>query len=489
MEKHSFKEAARIVLSEADEPLHYREIARRIVERGLVETSGRTPEATVNAQLSSDISAKGEESLFVRTAPGVFGLREWIGRDGVREYAVPAPGAARLRIPRYPVLSKTARLLPVLSGVSRDDFLALKSEIYEQRGTPQDQVDWSSPDTWIEQRLSGRSAEIARAIWEGTGKTLNPRYLTDHWALIKHYGLMEVDDQGVLILTERGRDFIEDPRGRTVREIDVREGLDRVLRLVAELGPAARSDLLPPFGEFARKVSKLRADSSIKSFLWARLHNLLERGFVERKGRSYSITPAGLEWLAQLGDENAPETKRNDEILELVRRHRDEVRAQIAERLSRMDPYAFENLVKLLLEAMDYEDVEVTSKSGDGGVDVTARIQLGITEVREVVQVKRHAKNIQRSVLDALRGSLHRFGAVRGTIITTGGFARGTVEAAFEPGAAPITLIDGERLIELMLEHDIGVKKRPVELLELDPSVFEEPEEEAEEETGSELSD
>ena len=128
-----------------------------------------------------------------------------------------------------------------------------------------------------------------------------------------------------------------------------------------------------------------------------------------------------------------------------------------------MDPFAFEGLVKTLLEAMDYEDVEVTSKSGDGGVDVIGRIQLGITEVVEVVQVKRHARNIQRSVMDALRGSLHRFGAVRGTIITTGGFARGTKEAAFEPGAPPITLIDGDRLIDLMLDHDIGVSKRRVE--------------------------
>ena len=162
----------------------------------------------------------------------------------------------------------------------------------------------------------------------------------------------------------------------------------------------------------------------------------------------------------------------------LVRERRKQVRDEIAQRLSTMDPFAFEGLVKTLLEAMDYEDVEVTSKSGDGEVDVIGRIQLGITEVVEVVQVKRHARNIQRSVMDALRGSLHRFGAVRGTIITTGGFARGTKEAAFEPGAPPITLIDGDRLIDLMLDHDIGVSKRRVELLEVEPSAFATPTEE-----------
>ena len=69
-------------------------------------------------------------------------------------------------------------------------------------------------------------------------------------------------------------------------------------------------------------------------------------------------------------------------------------------------------------------------------------------------------------------GSLHRFQAVRGTIITTSDFAKGTREAAFEPGAAPITLINGEKLIDLLIEHRIGVHKKTVELLEIDPRAF-----------------
>ena len=87
--------------------------------------------------------------------------------------------------------------------------------------------------------------------------------------------------------------------------------------------------------------------------------------------------------------------------------------------------------------------------------------------MREVVQVKRYKNTIQWKVLDALRGSLYRFDAVRGTIITTSRFTKGTAKAAFERGAAPITLIDGDMLVDLLLKHGIGVRKRPVELLEL----------------------
>lgn len=53
-----------------------------------------------------------------------------------------------------------------------------------------------------------------------------------------------------------------------------------------------------------------------------------------------------------------------------------------------MNPYKFEQLVGQLLEAMGYEQVEVTKASGDKGVDVIGQVQVGITTITEVVQVK-----------------------------------------------------------------------------------------------------
>ena len=91
---------------------------------------------------------------------------------------------------------------------------------------------------------------------------------------------------------------------------------------------------------------------------------------------------------------------------------------------------------------------QVTVASGGGGGDVVADIELGITSVLEVVQAKRHRRAVPRDALDGLRGSLYRFDAVRGTIVTTSRFTSGAKEAAFARGAAPITLIDGEMLID-----------------------------------------
>ena len=136
-------------------------------------------------------------------------------------------------------------------------------------------------------------------------------------------------------------------------------------------------------------------------------------------------------------------------------------RDMLRERLENMNPFAFEQLICDLLTEMGYEDVEVTQPTNDKGVDVKAVAQFGITTINEVIQVKRHRANIQRPVLDMLRGSLHRFKAQKGTIITTGDFGKGAKDAAFEMGAAPITLINGDTLIDLLIQHGIGVKKKP----------------------------
>lgn len=59
---------------------------------------------------------------------------------------------------------------------------------------------------------------------------------------------------------------------------------------------------------------------------------------------------------------------------------------------------------------------------------------------------------------------------MRGTIISTGKFSRGAQEAAFERGAPPITLIDGDKLLDLLMEHQIGVSKKSVDYYEFDPA-------------------
>ncbi len=73
---NSFKDIAYQILKEASKPLHSKEITKIALSRGWLKTAGKTPEATMNAQLVIDINAKKEKSRFVKTAPSTFGLNE-----------------------------------------------------------------------------------------------------------------------------------------------------------------------------------------------------------------------------------------------------------------------------------------------------------------------------------------------------------------------------------------------------------------------------
>lgn len=71
---NTFKEIAFQILKEFGKPLHSKQITRIALERGWLKTAGKTPEATMNAQLVVDINSKKEKSQFIKTGPSVFNL-------------------------------------------------------------------------------------------------------------------------------------------------------------------------------------------------------------------------------------------------------------------------------------------------------------------------------------------------------------------------------------------------------------------------------
>ncbi len=477
----TFLEAAESVLRDAKVPLHYEEITKQAFAKGAIATTGKTPAATLNSVLAVDLKANGEKSHFVRVRPGIYGLREWNLHLQVANDVNPLSMVAsaeddheygrRVRIPFFPSYTYVHGLLSVLNGLPRSDIQGLLNSLVELRGTPQEPEDWSDPDNWIERRLQGNSRDLAKAIWDKSHHRVNPRHLYGSWYLAKGYGLLDEDAQGILHVTEYGQDFLANPAGEAVTYVDQGEGLVRLLGILVEKGAGKRGQFLQEWTTYLQAYSNFGTDSTFKDTLRRRLANLVERSLVTRSGNIYQISPTGLAYLEQVGREGPPSLAASPEfqvLYQLAEQQRQTTRGKLAKQLSKIDPFQFEHLIQHLLEEMGYQNVEVTSPTNDKGVDVVANIELGITAVHEVIQVKRHAANIQRPVLDALRGSLHRFGAVRGTIITTGDFSKGTKDAAFEAGAAPITLINGQKLIDLLIEYGLGVRKKTIEVWELD---------------------
>jgi restriction system protein len=157
------------------------------------------------------------------------------------------------------------------------------------------------------------------------------------------------------------------------------------------------------------------------------------------------------------------------EITEHIRSINNQTRAELQKRLLKMPPDRFEALIGELLLAIGFEEdsLQVTSYGNDGGIDVRGVLNAGnITEVNAAVQVKRWKNNIQAPIVQSLRGSLtvHE----QGIIITTSKFSKGAQVEAQATGKVKISLVDGDKLLDLLMEHRIGVRIEQYTLYSLD---------------------
>lgn len=152
-----------------------------------------------------------------------------------------------------------------------------------------------------------------------------------------------------------------------------------------------------------------------------------------------------------------------------IERHNKRVRKSMQERLLAMDWGAFEELVARLLAEIGFEDVEVTRRSGDKGIDVRGTLVVGeVIRTRMAIQVKKWkpGNHVQSPVVQQVRGSLGTH--EQGLIITTSDFSEGARTEAARPNAVPVGLMNGEQLVALLAEYRIGITRRSHDILELE---------------------
>ena len=158
-----------------------------------------------------------------------------------------------------------------------------------------------------------------------------------------------------------------------------------------------------------------------------------------------------------------------------IERARQDAKVDLLEHLRSITPSRFEHVIRLLLDALGYEDVIVTGHSGDHGIDVKSILRYrGVAEVPTFIQAKRYkaGNNVTPPAVGRLRGSLPV--ETNGFVITTSDFSKQAREEARGPGLKPIALINGADLVELLVDLGIGVTKRTVEVIRFDPSKMDE---------------
>ncbi len=146
----------------------------------------------------------------------------------------------------------------------------------------------------------------------------------------------------------------------------------------------------------------------------------------------------------------------------------DELPRELQDHLLGLGFHAFEVLLKDLLEKMGYRDVELLGRTTwrgrrkNPGAELRASCRTGVCEAPVLIQVKQYRRPVARFFVDQLRGTMLQSGAREGLLISTAAFspaARKAAQAEHFAGIAPVRLIDGEELLDLLFTHKVGVWK------------------------------
>lgn len=147
-------------------------------------------------------------------------------------------------------------------------------------------------------------------------------------------------------------------------------------------------------------------------------------------------------------------------------------REVLLEELLDLDPAKFERLCQRILRESGFVQVEVTGRSGDGGIDGTGTVELGgLLAFPVLFQCKRYQGSVGPSVIRDFRGAMVAR-ADRGLVLTTGIFSREARREARRDGAPPIDLVDRDRLLDKLKELRLGVAVDMIESVSIDSEWF-----------------
>ena len=153
---------------------------------------------------------------------------------------------------------------------------------------------------------------------------------------------------------------------------------------------------------------------------------------------------------------------------------KNEILAEIISTIRKMDPADFEKLCLILMQKIGYGDtVQHTGRSGDHGKDGKVLVDsLGLDTI--LLQTKRYKEGNsipEREIRDFI-GSLNIHKALKGLFITASHFTP-TCEQIIKKVPVKIVLIDGEKLSELLFEHNVGLEiKNNYEIKEMNQEFF-----------------
>lgn len=249
-------------------------------------------------------------------------------------------------------------------------------------------------------------------------------------------------------------------------------------------GKAEPKELYPKLAEVFQQLSEddliVRLPSSPSTFRWHNLvqwsrQKLVEKGEIDGSTRGvWKLTPRGR------ARATGAATNISEELLlahqatlkDLVYENESEVKRRIISELRNLQPIQFEQFCISLLGPLGYQELEVTGRGADRGIDGHGLFRQGVVTIRSAFQAKRWRQNaVSRPEIDKFRGAIQG-DYDHGVFLTTGRFTSDAEAASIKKGAISLLLLDGEAIAESMIRNGIGVVRRPVQLFDIDADFF-----------------
>ena len=259
---------------------------------------------------------------------------------------------------------------------------------------------------------------------------------------------------------------------RALQDLGGKASRDEIIERIRNYDPIISQEIVD-HKKKAKKTGNYYSEFRIK-FGFNLSTRLRNRTIIEAEPKVYQLSdellkldpdsPNFEEDILKLERENQKSTLRDAEAEQEDEDMQDSVpewRKELKERLFKLDPYKFETLCKKLLSNMnvDIDDKIGMSYTNDGGVDGFGYLETDeLRTERIAIQAKRWAEGnlVSSPEIDKFRGAMDKYNAEYGVFITTSDFTRGAIKSS-RPGTRMITLINGEKLMDLIVKYQVYV--------------------------------
>ncbi len=269
-----------------------------------------------------------------------------------------------------------------------------------------------------------------------------------------------------------------------------------VLDALKELGGSGRPDEVVDFIIEKLSLSEKERNETIpsgelrltKNVNWARFY-LARAGYIDASTRGvWTLTNSGrtanlshdaaLQIFNDVHKQFSSDKKQKKVDSEKNKPNETEISEDVDHRTELMNillglsPEGFERLCQRLLRESGFEKVEITGRSGDGGLDGIGVLQVNpFVSFKVLFQCKRYKGSVVPSQVRDFRGTMQGR-ADKGIILTTGTFTTEAKKEASRDGVPPIELVDGDKLMDMFEKLELGV--RPIQAYEVVTKFFDE---------------